>query len=94
MFTRPSRVANRSRNRKADQLKDKLKNRPPRQRPGLMRIGSMLSMAVLGGGLVVAAVTGYGMWRTGEQFMDGVKLMFTPKPPGCEHPPYPPAVWA
>ena len=38
-------------------------------------------MAILGGGLVVASVAGYGMWRTGEQFMEGVKLMFTPQPP-------------
>ncbi|MEA5462585.1 DUF4230 domain-containing protein [Leptothoe sp. PORK10 BA2] len=81
MFTRPPRVANRSRNRQAgQQQKDKLGN-PPSRPPGLGQIGSMLSMVVLGGGLVVAAVTGYGMWRTGEQFMDGVKLMFTPKPP-------------
>lgn len=41
----------------------------------------MVSMAILGGGLVVASIAGYGMWRTGEQFMEGAKLMFTPKPP-------------
>lgn len=85
MFTRPSRVANRSRSRKTDKQKDKQKdrqiNQPSRQRPSIVRIGSMLSMAVLGGGLVVASVAGYGLWRTGDQFMDGVKLMFTPKPP-------------
>ena len=72
MFTRPSRVTNR--NRKPDRQKD-------RHRPRLFGLWSMMSMAILGGGLVVASVTGYGMWRTGEQFMDGVKLMFTPKPP-------------
>lgn len=81
MFTRPSRIANRSRSRKTDTQKDKQTQQPPQQWPGMLRIWSMLSMAVLGGGLVVASVTGYGLWRTGEQFMDGVKLMFTPKPP-------------
>ncbi|NEQ53822.1 MAG: DUF4230 domain-containing protein [Leptolyngbya sp. SIO3F4] len=79
MFTRPSRVANRSRTRKTDKEKDSQVNQPAQRRP--FRILTMLSMAILGGGLVVASVTGYGMWRTGEQFMDGVKLMFTPKPP-------------
>ena len=79
MFTRPSRVANRSRNRKTDKQKDRQRNRPIRQKP--FGFWAMLSMALFGGGLVVASVTGYGMWRTGEQFMDGVKLMFTPKPP-------------
>lgn len=76
MFTRPSRVANRSRKRKADKQKPQ-----PSQQPGTWQILSMLSMVVLGGGLVVASVAGYGMWRTGEQFMEGVKLMFTPQPP-------------
>lgn len=79
MFTRPPRVANRSRNRKTDKQKDRRVNQPSGLQP--LRIWSMVSMAVLGGGLVVASVVGYGMWRTGEQFMDGVKLMFTPKPP-------------
>ncbi len=74
MFTRPSRVANRSRSRKPDRQKDK------RPQPSRLRILSMLSMALLGGGLIVASVAGYGLWRTGDQFMDGVKLMFTPKP--------------
>ncbi|NEP62195.1 MAG: DUF4230 domain-containing protein [Symploca sp. SIO2G7] len=74
MFTRPSRVANRSRTRKTD----KQKPQPSRQRP---KIWLMASMALLGGGLVIASVAGYGIWRTGEQFMDGVKLMFTPEPP-------------
>ncbi|MEM7067157.1 MAG: DUF4230 domain-containing protein [Cyanobacteria bacterium P01_B01_bin.77] len=80
MFTRPSRIANRSRSRKTDKQKEKQIKQPSR-RPEPLPVWSMLSMAVLGGGLVIASVVGYGMWRTGEQFMEGVKLMFTPKPP-------------
>ncbi|MDV3349121.1 DUF4230 domain-containing protein [Leptolyngbyaceae cyanobacterium CCMR0082] len=81
MFTRPSRITNRSRVRKTDKQKDKQTNPNPQQQPGVWRVLSMLSMVVFGGGLVVASVAGYGLWRTGDQFMDGVKLMFTPKPP-------------
>ena len=77
MSTRPSRVVNRNRARKAKQQTDNRVSPPPQP----LRIWSLLSMAVLGGGLVIASVVGYGMWRTGEQFMDGVKLMFTPEPP-------------
>ncbi|MGD1857848.1 MAG: DUF4230 domain-containing protein [Leptolyngbyaceae cyanobacterium] len=77
MSTRPSRVVNRNRARKAKQQTDNRVSPPPQP----LRIWSLLSMAVLGGGLVIASVVGYGMWRTGEQFMDGVKLMFTPQPP-------------
>ncbi|MBE9066243.1 DUF4230 domain-containing protein [Leptolyngbya cf. ectocarpi LEGE 11479] len=80
MFTRPSRIANRSRSRKTDKQKEKQINQPSRRSEPLP-VWSMLSMAVLGGGLVVASIAGYGMWRTGEQFMEGVKLMFTPQPP-------------
>ncbi len=75
MFTRPSRVANRSRSRKTDKQKNQ------RPRPSNLRIWSMLSMALFGGGLIVASVAGYGLWRTGDQFMEGVKLMFNPQPP-------------
>ncbi|MEM1253395.1 MAG: DUF4230 domain-containing protein [Cyanobacteria bacterium P01_H01_bin.21] len=81
MFTRPSRIANRSRSRKIDRKTDKQTDRPAQPQPGRLRALSMVSMALLGGGLVVASVVGYGLWRTGEQFMDGVELMFTPKPP-------------
>lgn len=73
MFTRPPSLSTRTRDRK----KDKQKDRPPTP----LRVWSLLSMALLGGGLVVASVTAYGLWRTGDQFVDGVKLMFTPKPP-------------
>ncbi|MEM9806791.1 MAG: DUF4230 domain-containing protein [Cyanobacteria bacterium P01_D01_bin.56] len=73
MFTRPPSLSTRTRDRKKDKQKDK-------PQPSL-RVWSLLSMALLGGGLVVASTTAYGLWRTGDQFMDGVKLMFTPKPP-------------
>ncbi len=81
MFTRPSRIANRSRTRKPDKPTDRPTKRQPQRQPGMYRIWSMVSMAVLGGGLVVASVVGYGLWRTGEQFMQGVQMMFTPQPP-------------
>ena len=81
MFTRPSRIANRSRSRKIDRKTDKQTDRPAQPQPGRLGVLPMVSMALLGGGLVVASVVGYGLWRTGEQFMDGVELMFTPKPP-------------
>ncbi|MGD1950837.1 MAG: DUF4230 domain-containing protein [Leptolyngbyaceae cyanobacterium] len=81
MFTRPSRIANRSRSRKIDRKTDKQTDRPAQPQPGRLRVLSMVSMALLGGGLVVASVVGYGLWRTGEQFMEGVGLMFTPTPP-------------
>ncbi|MEM9265869.1 MAG: DUF4230 domain-containing protein [Cyanobacteria bacterium P01_F01_bin.13] len=81
MFTRPSRITNRSRSRKTQKQKEKQTNVPPRKRPRAIGFWPMVSMAILGGGLVVASVAGYGLWRTGEQFMDGVNLMFTPNPP-------------
>lgn len=81
MFTRPSRIANRSRTRKTDKQTDQPTKRQPQRHPGMYRVWSMVSMAVLGGGLVVASVVGYGLWRTGDQFMEGVQMMFTPQPP-------------
>ncbi|MBT9313515.1 DUF4230 domain-containing protein [Leptothoe kymatousa] len=75
MFTRPPRLSKRSRSRKSDR---KTRNFRPLQP---LRIWSLFSMTLLGAGLVVGSVTAYGLWRTGDQFMDGVQLMFTPKPP-------------
>ncbi len=71
MFTRPPSLSNRSRDRK------KAKSRSVQP----LRVWTLLSMALFGGGLAVASVTAYGLWRTGDQFMDGVQMMFTPQPP-------------
>ncbi|MEM6254208.1 MAG: DUF4230 domain-containing protein [Cyanobacteria bacterium P01_D01_bin.156] len=73
MFTRPPNLSNRSRDRRKHRQREPAK-------PSV-QIWPLLSMAILGGGLVVGAVTAYGLWRTGDQFMDNVQSIFTPKPP-------------
>ncbi|MEO0867951.1 MAG: DUF4230 domain-containing protein [Cyanobacteria bacterium J06642_11] len=74
MFTRPPSLRDRNK-KKANDKSDKPITVSP------LRVWSLLSMALLGGGLVMASVTAYGLWRTGDQFMDNVQTMFTPKPP-------------
>ncbi|MEO0351157.1 MAG: DUF4230 domain-containing protein [Cyanobacteria bacterium P01_A01_bin.15] len=95
MFTRPPRIANRSRSSHADSGKDRpTKTAPPdtdrldrqtdsepSEQPGQLRFWPMVSMAILGGGVLVTLLAGYGLWRSGDRFMDGMRLMFTPKPP-------------
>ena len=96
MFTRPPRIANRSRSSRADSGKD----RPPKtdsktdildrqtdiqekrsEQPGQLRLWPMVLMSILGGGVLLTLLAGYGLWRSGDRFMDGMRLMFTPKPP-------------
>ena len=96
MFTRPPRIANRSRSSRADSGKD----RPPKtdsktdildrqtdiqekrsEQPGQLRLWPMVLMSILGGGVLLTLLAGYGLWRAGDRFMDGMRLMFTPKPP-------------
>ncbi|MEM1240079.1 MAG: DUF4230 domain-containing protein [Cyanobacteria bacterium P01_H01_bin.26] len=97
MFTRPPRIANRSRSSRADSGKDRPQKTAPSktepdsldrktdqeqsEQPGQLRFWPMVSMAILGGGVLVTLLAGYGLWRSGDRFMDGMKMMFTPKPP-------------
>ncbi|MEM9979363.1 MAG: DUF4230 domain-containing protein, partial [Cyanobacteria bacterium P01_D01_bin.2] len=102
MFTRPPRIANRSRSSRADSGKDRPSKTAPSktapsktkteslerqtdqeqaEQPGQLRFWPMVSMAILGGGVLVTLLAGYGLWRSGDRFMDGMKMMFTPKPP-------------
>ena len=92
MFTRPPRIANRRRSSHADSGKDRpTKTAPPdtdrldrqtdnepSEQSGQLRFWPMVSMAILGGGVLVTLLAGFGLWRSGDRFMDGMMLMFTP----------------
>jgi hypothetical protein len=44
------------------------------------RLMRTLSNALLGTALILAALTGFGVWRSGERFFEGARTMLTPAP--------------
>jgi len=54
---------------------------PRRRLPLLLRILQGLAGSVSGGMLLLGVVVGVGLWRSGEQFIDGVKMALTPSEP-------------
>ncbi|MGB7251164.1 MAG: DUF4230 domain-containing protein [Phormidesmis sp.] len=56
------------------------KNRTTRRSP-LFRSFQLLAIATTGGAIMLASLAGIAFLRSGAQFMEGVKLALTPKPP-------------
>ena len=55
---------------------------PPRRRlPLLLRILRVLGGSLSGGMLLLGVIAGIGIWRSGEQFVNGVKMALTPAEP-------------
>lgn len=54
------------------------RQRPSRPAGGLLR---QLLTALTGGAVLLALLAGYGFWRSGPRFLEGLRLMLTPPPP-------------
>lgn len=54
---------------------------PPRRSPLLWRILRGMMGSLSGAMLIVGIVAGIGLWRSGEQFVTGIKLALTPSEP-------------
>ena len=54
---------------------------PPRRIPLPFRLMSALAGSLSGGLLILGIIIGIGLWRSGEQFVDGIKMALTPQPP-------------
>ena len=74
MFTRPPRLSSKGKSRRSYRS-------APQEAPKPLPSLRTLSVALLGGGLIAASMVGYGLWRSGDRFISGLKLMFTPAPP-------------
>ncbi|NJL46647.1 MAG: DUF4230 domain-containing protein [Leptolyngbyaceae cyanobacterium SM2_5_2] len=55
-----------------------------RQRPALRarpaRVLQMVVSAAIGGVMLLGVATGVGLWRSGDRFLEGMRLMLTPAP--------------
>ncbi|WP_008309762.1 DUF4230 domain-containing protein [Leptolyngbya sp. PCC 6406] len=54
---------------------------PPPKTPLILRILKALAGSLSGGMLVLGIIVGIGLWRSGEQFVNGIKMALTPQPP-------------
>jgi hypothetical protein len=54
---------------------------PPQRTPLPFRLLSTLAGSLSGGMLILGMIVGIGVWRSGEQFVDGIKMALTPQPP-------------
>ncbi|MDA0266872.1 MAG: DUF4230 domain-containing protein [Cyanobacteria bacterium] len=54
---------------------------PPRPTPLPFRLLSTLASSLSGGLLIVGIILGIGLWRSGEQFVSGIKMALTPQEP-------------
>jgi uncharacterized membrane protein YphA (DoxX/SURF4 family) len=54
---------------------------PSRRIPLPFRLMSAVASSLSGGLLILGIIIGIGLWRSGEQFVDGIKMALTPQPP-------------
>lgn len=54
---------------------------PPRKLPMLLRVLQAMAGSLSGGMLILGIIVGIGLWRSGEQFINGIKMALTPQPP-------------
>jgi uncharacterized membrane protein YphA (DoxX/SURF4 family) len=54
---------------------------PPRKLPIPLRLLQAMAGSLSGGMLILGIIVGIGLWRSGEQFVDGIKMALTPQPP-------------
>lgn len=53
----------------------------PRRMPLLLRLLQAMAGSLSGGMLILGIIVGIGLWRSGEQFFEGIKMALTPQPP-------------
>ncbi|HEY9878484.1 MAG TPA: DUF4230 domain-containing protein [Leptolyngbyaceae cyanobacterium] len=54
---------------------------PPRKLPGMFGFVRNLSGAVVGSAVILGLLAGVGVWRSGDRFFEGLRLMMSPPVP-------------
>ncbi|NJM96098.1 MAG: DUF4230 domain-containing protein [Phormidesmis sp. RL_2_1] len=53
----------------------------PTKRSPILRALQLLAISATGGAIIVAGLAGLAFWRSGSQFIEGLKMAITPQPP-------------
>lgn len=75
-----SRFPDPSRRRAVSSRRDRTTRRGPYRSP-IIRAFQLLAVATTGGAIMLASLAGIAFLRSGNRFMEGVKVALTPKPP-------------